>query len=52
MWVWIQAATWMGSGRRDAGAPDVRRALRVFRLANILQASAVALIALVMTLGS
>ncbi|MFA5898525.1 MAG: adenosylcobinamide-phosphate synthase CbiB [Hyphomicrobium sp.] len=37
---------WMGSGRHDIGAPDIRRALRLYRIANVAQATALALIAL------
>jgi adenosylcobinamide-phosphate synthase len=36
---------WMGGGRADAGAFDIRRALRVFRVACMLQAVAIAAIA-------
>jgi adenosylcobinamide-phosphate synthase len=38
---------WMGSGRRDATAADIHRALRLYRIAYVLQAAVVGLLALV-----
>lgn len=37
---------WMGSGRRDATAADIHRALRLYRIAYILQGAVVGLLAL------
>ncbi|XSG82187.1 MAG: adenosylcobinamide-phosphate synthase CbiB [Methyloligella sp. ZOD6] len=37
---------WMGDGRVEAKAADIRRALRLFRIAALLQAGTVALLAL------
>ncbi|MFD0986320.1 adenosylcobinamide-phosphate synthase CbiB [Methyloligella solikamskensis] len=37
---------WMGDGRADANASDIRQALRLFRIAALLQAGAVAVLAL------
>jgi adenosylcobinamide-phosphate synthase len=39
---------WMGDGRADAGAADIRRALRVYRTACVVQAAIVAAIALML----
>jgi adenosylcobinamide-phosphate synthase len=36
---------WMGSGRREATHADINRALRLFRIAYVLQAATVGLIA-------
>ena len=41
---------WMGQGREEAGAADIRRALRLYRAACLLQAGAVALIAVLVSL--
>jgi adenosylcobinamide-phosphate synthase len=38
----------MGDGRADAGAADIRRALRVYRTACVVQAAIVAAIALML----
>jgi adenosylcobinamide-phosphate synthase len=38
---------WMGDGRREATAADINRALRLFRIAYVLQAATVGLLALV-----
>jgi adenosylcobinamide-phosphate synthase len=38
---------WMGSGRRDANAADIHRALRLYRVAYVIQAATVGLLALV-----
>jgi adenosylcobinamide-phosphate synthase len=38
---------WMGSGRRDATAADIHRALRLYRVAYVLQAATLGLLALV-----
>lgn len=38
---------WMGSGRSDLGAADIRRALSLFRTACVIQAATVALLGLV-----
>jgi adenosylcobinamide-phosphate synthase len=38
---------WMGSGRREATAADIHRALRLYRIAYVLQAIAVGVLALV-----
>ncbi|CAN1724516.1 Cobalamin biosynthesis protein CobD [Hyphomicrobium sp. 1Nfss2.1] len=38
---------WMGSGRSDLGAADIRRALSLFRTACVVQAASVALLGLV-----
>jgi adenosylcobinamide-phosphate synthase len=38
---------WMGSGRRDATAADIHRALRLYRIAYVLQAAVVGILALV-----
>jgi adenosylcobinamide-phosphate synthase len=38
---------WMGSGRRDASAADIHRALRLYRIAYVLQAAVVGFLALV-----
>ena len=38
---------WMGSGRRDATAADIHRALRLYRIAYILQAATIGVLALV-----
>lgn len=38
---------WMGSGRCDLGAADIRRALSLFRTACVIQAATVALLGLV-----
>lgn len=37
-------AAFMGNGRRDLGAVDVRRALRLYRVALVIEAAAVALV--------
>lgn len=37
---------WMGSGRREATAKDIHRALRLYRVAYVLQAATVGLLAL------
>ena len=42
---------WMGTGRTDATAADIRRALRVYRLACVLQAATVALLAAALVFG-
>jgi len=41
---------WMGDGRADAGARDIRRALRLFRTACLIQAGIVALLAAALSL--
>jgi adenosylcobinamide-phosphate synthase len=41
---------WMGNGRAQAGAEDIRRALRLYRDACLVQAGLVALIAAVLSL--
>lgn len=41
---------WMGSGRRDATAADIHRALRLYRLAYVMQAAAVGLLAVIVLL--
>ena len=38
---------WMGSGRRDATAVDIHRALRLYRIAYIIQAAVVGVLALI-----
>ena len=38
---------WMGSGRRDATAADIHRALRLYRIAYIIQAAVVGVLALI-----
>ena len=43
---------WMGTGRPDATAADIRRALRVYRLACVAQAATVALLAVALTFGA
>ena len=40
---------WMGSGRTAADANDIRRALRIYRLACVIQAATVALLAIALT---
>jgi adenosylcobinamide-phosphate synthase len=42
--------SWMGDGRAEAGSADIRRALRVFRIAGWIQAGALALLASVVIL--
>ena len=42
--------SWMGDGRAEAGSADIRRALRLFRIAGWIQAGAVALLASVVIL--
>jgi adenosylcobinamide-phosphate synthase len=37
---------WMGSGRRDLTAADIHRALRLYRIAYIIQAGTIGVIAL------
>ncbi len=44
----LVADHWMGQGRADAGASDIRRALRVYRTACLVQAAVVAAIALML----
>jgi len=44
----LVADHWMGQGRADAGAADIRRALRVYRTACLVQAAVVAAIALML----
>jgi adenosylcobinamide-phosphate synthase len=44
----LVADHWMGHGRANAGASDIRRALHVYRTACLLQAAAVAAIALML----
>ncbi len=41
---------WMGDGRRDATAADIHRALRLYRMAYVLQAATVGLLALIAVL--
>jgi len=41
---------WMGDGRRDATAADIHRALRLYRMAYVLQAATVGVLALVAAL--
>jgi adenosylcobinamide-phosphate synthase len=41
---------WMGSGRRDLGAKDIHRALRLYRIAYMLQGAVVAVLAIVAAL--
>jgi adenosylcobinamide-phosphate synthase len=41
---------WMGSGRRDATAADIHRALRLYRIAYIIQWAVVGALALIMLL--
>lgn len=43
---------WMGSGRADADGTDIRRALQVYRLACLIQAGFVAVLALALTPGA
>jgi adenosylcobinamide-phosphate synthase len=38
---------WMGTGRREATAKDIQRALRLYRIAYVLQGAAIGVIALV-----
>ena len=38
---------WMGNGRRDATATDIHRALRLYRIAYVIQAAVVGLLAVV-----
>lgn len=38
---------WMGHGRRDANAADIHRALRLYRIAYVIQAAVVGLLAIV-----
>lgn len=38
---------WMGAGRREATPADIHRALRLYRIAYVLQATAIGLLALV-----
>ncbi|HML44866.1 MAG TPA: cobalamin biosynthesis protein, partial [Hyphomicrobium zavarzinii] len=38
---------WMGSGRREATTADIHRALRLFRIAYVLQAVTIGLLALI-----
>jgi len=38
---------WMGAGRREATAADIHRALKLFRIAYVLQAAAVGVLALI-----
>lgn len=38
---------WMGNGRRDATAADIHRALRLYRIAYVIQAAVVGLLAVV-----
>ena len=40
--------SWMGSGRRALTAADVHRALRLYRIAYVLQAAAIGLIAIIL----
>jgi adenosylcobinamide-phosphate synthase len=41
---------WMGSGRRDATAADIHRALRLYRMAYLLQAAVIGVLALIIGL--
>jgi adenosylcobinamide-phosphate synthase len=41
---------WMGSGRRDATAADIHRALRLYRIAYIIQGAVVGALAVIMLL--
>jgi adenosylcobinamide-phosphate synthase len=41
---------WMGDGRREATAADIHRALRLYRIAYILQAAAIGVLALLAVL--
>ncbi len=41
---------WMGDGRREATAADIHRALRLYRIAYVLQAATVGVLALVVLL--
>ena len=41
---------WMGDGRRDATAADIHRALRLYRMAYVLQAATVGVLALIAAL--
>jgi adenosylcobinamide-phosphate synthase len=47
----IVADGWMGSGRSDLAAPDIRRALQLYRTACIIQMLVIAALALVMQAG-
>jgi adenosylcobinamide-phosphate synthase len=38
---------WMGSGRRDATAADIHRALRLYRIAYLIQAAVLGLLAII-----
>ncbi|MGE0022253.1 MAG: adenosylcobinamide-phosphate synthase CbiB [Hyphomicrobium sp.] len=38
---------WMGSGRRDATSADIHRALRLYRIAYVIQAAVIAALALI-----
>ena len=40
---------WMGDGRADLSAADIRAALRLYRVACVLQAVAVAVLALLIS---
>lgn len=46
----VVADAWMGSGRAEAGAGDIRRALRLYRAAAVMQVGAVALLLLAVSL--
>lgn len=41
---------WMGSGRRDATAADIHRALRLYRIAYVLQAAVIGTLAAIIAL--
>jgi adenosylcobinamide-phosphate synthase len=41
---------WMGDGRADAGPRDIRRALRLFRTACLIQAAIIAVLAVIVSL--
>ncbi|HRN83595.1 MAG TPA: adenosylcobinamide-phosphate synthase CbiB [Hyphomicrobium sp.] len=43
---------WMGTGRSEATATDIRRALQIYRLACVIQAATVALLAAVVAFGA
>ncbi len=46
----LVADAWMGDGRADAGVSDIRRALRLYRVACGVQAAAVALLAVALVI--
>jgi len=46
----LVADAWMGQGRSEAGFGDIRRALRVYRAACLVQAGVIALLAVLLSL--